>query len=180
MSEDKEQKTAPETPEVVFTEDCDLYFDALLNAAKELKEIEEKEKEFAYRKAILNDTITALKPMVFKRAWDINALNLSDAIRFIFKSTKRSLSALEVRSKLTDMGYSLDQFDNPLANIHTALTRMGETNELAKIEGEGKKKTFEPTPELKPIQEPEPSANALANLMALASLGTKVSENFNK
>jgi len=160
MTDSKKPQNSPAGIE--WAEGCDLYIDAFINAWNELNEIASKEKEFAYRKAILNDTVTALKPLIFKRTWDINSLTLSDAIRWVFKTAKRSLTALEVRSKLTDLGYNLDQFDNPLANIHTALTRMGDTNELSKIENEGKKKAFEPTPDLKPVPEPELNAGAIA------------------
>jgi len=166
MSQDKPTE---KPPTFEWAEGCDRYIEAFLNAMRELENIEAKEKEFAYRKAILSDTVTALRPLIFKRAWDISDLSLTDAIRWIFKGSKRPLSALDVRTKLTDLGYNLEQFDNPLANIHTALTRMGETNEITKIESEGKKKTFEPTSELKSVPEPTPDISALSE--ALKTLG---------
>jgi hypothetical protein len=67
--------------------------------------------------------------------------------------SNRPLSAIEIRSKLTDLGFNLDQFSNPLASIHTALTRMGETNELTLVEKGDEKKKFMPGPEMKSIPE---------------------------
>jgi hypothetical protein len=151
MTEDKLTQTQPP---VEFVDGCEPYLDALVNAWQELDEIKVKEREMAYRKAKLNESVTALKPLVFKHTWDINTLGLSDAIRFVFSNTKRPLSALDIRAKLEDLGYSLDGFDNPLANIHTAIKRMNETNELSPVDSDGKKKVFESGPELKPIPEP--------------------------
>jgi hypothetical protein len=142
------------TPLVEFVDGCEPYLDALVKAWEELEEIKVKEKEMAYRKAKLNESVSALKPLVFKHTWDINTLGLSDAIRFVFSNTKRALSAIEIRAKLEDLGYSIDGFENPLANIHTAVKRMSDTNELSPVESDGKKKVFESGPELKAIPEP--------------------------
>lgn len=174
MSEDKLEKTPPDP---VFAEGYEVYIDAFIKAFGELEDIKVKEKELAYRKAKLNETVIALRPLVFKQDWDINTLTLSDAIRFVFNTVKRPLSALDLRTKLEDLDYNLAQFDNPLANIHTALKRMGDTNELYVIEKDDKKKTFEPGPNLKPVPEPAgaevPSYGDLMGMLGENSTGEK-------
>lgn len=170
MADDKPtQSGAPEDPTYEFVEGHEPYFDVFVKAYMEVEEITKKERELAYRKAKLNDTMKALRPLIFKEVWDINTLNLSDAIRFVFSSTKRKLSALEVRSKLEDLSYSLDQFDNPLANIHTAIRRMVDTGELFPAEDENKKKTFEASPELKPIPDVNTEMPDMGALKAMIS-----------
>jgi len=168
MRDDKEQKNPrqkPEGPE--FAEGFEAYIDPLLKAWNELDEIEAKEKEFAVRKCRLKATVEALKPLVFKETWDINSLSLSDAIRFVISNAGRPLSAMDIRTKLADFDYRLDGFENPLANIHTALKRMAETDELAEYDEDGKKRTFTPGPELKPVQ-PESTASDEEMRSALA------------
>ena len=172
MAEDKTENSAPS---LEFADGYEGYIDAFVKALHELEEIKTTERNLAYRKAKLNESVTALRPLVFKQAWDINNLTLSDAIRFVFSNAKRHLSAIAVRTKLEDLGYNLDQFDNPLANIHTALKRMGETDELYVIESD-KKKSFEPGPNLKAITEPLtelPSAEDLRGMLGENSAGDK-------
>ena len=169
MSEDK---SAESKPPIEFVDGYEPYLEALYRSWKELEEIKVKERELAYRKAKLNESVVALRPLVFKHSWDINTLTLSDAIRFVFSTAKRPLTAIGVRTKLEDLGYNLQQFDNPLANIHTALRRMGDTDELSRSGQDEKKKAFEPGPELKPISEPltdAPSVNEIQT--AQAALG---------
>jgi hypothetical protein len=153
-----------------FAEGYEVYAQALAKAYRERDEIVETEKQLAYRKTKLNETIDALIPLVFKRVWDINTLGLSDAIRFVFNNARRPLSPLDIRSKLEDLGYNLKQFENPLASIHTALRRMGETDELYPVESEDKKKMFEPGPELKSIPEPKKEINTAALIAAISGL----------
>jgi|SRR5262249_29866255 len=170
-----QDKNSPEPPSLEFAEGYEVYAEALLSAYKERDQIVETEKQLAFRKAKLNETIEALKPLVFKRTWDINSLGLSDAIRFVFNNSQRHLTASDVRTKLEDLGYDLKQFDNALASIHTALRRMTETQELYFIpdESEGKKKLFEAGPELKPVPEPKTeTTNAQEILAALSGSDT--------
>ena len=176
MADDKLETNSNSDTDSIFADGYEVYINALIKAWGELDQIKETEKQLAYRKAKLNETVEALKPLVFKQTWDINTLTLSDAIRFVFKSAKRPLSALAVRTKLEDLGYNLEQFDNPLANIHTALKRMGDTDELTLIDKDDKKKMFEPGPELKPIAEPQadvPSYSDVIGMLGENSAGDK-------
>jgi hypothetical protein len=173
MHEDNLEPVQPEPePEVVFAEGYEVYLKALLKAWGELDQIKETKKQLAYRESKLNETVAALKPLVFKQTWDINMLTLSDAIRFVFSSAKRSLTAVAVRTKLEDLDYNLSQFDNPLATIHTALKRMGDTNELVLVENDDKKKVFEPGPDLKTVAEPESGMPSYSDVMGLLGENT--------
>lgn len=144
----------------------DKVFDAALDAAiAELAELEEQERNIASRKANLRLTVNALWPVVFKQPLnDINALSLPDAMRLILRSAGRPLNANDYRTKLTDLGFDLSKFDNPLANIHTAMKRMVDSEEFQWVE-EGSKQVV-PGPELKPVPEAEElSADVLKGLM---------------
>lgn len=96
-------------------------------------------------------------PLVGAYEVDVNEYSLSNAVRFIFNSLEpgsdRGLTAMEVRSKLQDLGYDLTKYENPLASIHTCVRRMIETDELKLMESneDEKKKKFEPGPELKQV-----------------------------
>lgn len=129
---------------------------AFLGAYKELDELREQEKRLAIRKGQLKDTLSALATLLSDEKFDINSLTLSDAIRRIMASSDRPLSAIEVRGKLADLGFNLAQYDNPLANIHTSLKRMGEAGELTLTE-KGDKKKFEASPEMKSTPETFPN-----------------------
>jgi hypothetical protein len=127
---------------------------AYVAALKKLDELTEEEKRIAVQKAQLRETMKALGPLFNPKKADISSLTLSNAIRLVINSTGRPISALEIRGKLKDWGYNLDKFENPMASIHTALSRMEEADELTKSKDErGKKKKFEPGPELKPVPE---------------------------
>jgi len=141
-----------------------IYAKAWLNADKQLQEIIEQEKQLAFKKAQLRETMKALAPLFNPKPTDISSFTLPNAIRLIVRSAGKPLSALEFKSKLEDLGYPLDKFENPLASIHTALKRMTEAEELALVPD--KKKKFEPGPELKPTPETTtPNAEAISALI---------------
>lgn len=152
----------------------DTYLSALGAAFQEWKTLEAQERDIAFRKAKIKKTINALYPLVFPdEAPDINAFSLPNAIRLIFSTTDRKLSANDVRSKLEDLGFDVDKLgDNPTANIMTAIRRMVENDELSGQEGDSKQnKTFGPGPDLKPVPETTTSFNAETVEETLRSLG---------
>ena len=132
-------------PELVFAQ-------ALLKAQTELDRLIEEEKKIAIRKAQLRETIKALSPLVSPGAnpTDLGTMSLANAIRIVVASAQRPLNALEIRGRLSDLGYKLTQHKNPMASIHTAIRRMQENSEVKKVELDGAgKETFEQGPELK-------------------------------
>ena len=137
----------------------------------ELERIKEQKKQLAIREVQLNESVRALLPLVGAWQVNVNEYSLSNAVRFIFNSLEpgsgRGLTAMEVRSKLEDLGYDLTKYENPLASIHTCVRRMIETEELNLMESseDEKKKKFEPGPELKPV--PEVSDGKLGMLSQL-------------
>jgi hypothetical protein len=153
---------------------------AYLEAWKELNKLVEDEKQIAVRKAQLRDTMKALAPLVSPEGFpvDIAAMSLANAIRLVIRSAGRPVNALEIRSRLNDLGYNLGQHENPMASIHTALRRMEENDEVKPSEwdGEDKKKKFEPGPELKAPQDTGKSEwdAAVAGLAGLDISGVQV------
>lgn len=143
------------TPELVN------YAKAYLSANDELERLTAEEKRIAIRKAQLRETLKALGPLITPNTLDVSSLSLSDALRLVIASAGRALSTLEFKSRLQDLGYPLEKFENPMASIHTALSRMYEAGELTKNTPEGEKKTFGPGPELKPVPEVHPSGGSL-------------------
>jgi hypothetical protein len=167
------QTDAPVPSRVVFSM-------AYLEAWKELNKLVEDEKQIAVRKAQLRDTMKALAPLVSPEGFpvDIAAMSLANAIRLVIRSAGRPVNALEIRSRLNDLGYNLGQHENPMASIHTALRRMEENDEVKPSEwdGEDKKKKFEPGPELKAPQDTGKSEwdAAVAGLAGLDISGVQV------
>jgi hypothetical protein len=145
-----------------------IYREALDRIWKELADIKEQKQELALREAQLNETLKALLPITGFWKADIKEYTLSNAVRFIFNGLEpdRSLSAIQVRTKLEDLGYDLSGYENPLANIHTCIRRMLDTEELIPVETEDKKKSFEPGPELKPVPEPQERIATLKDMLA--------------
>jgi hypothetical protein len=136
------------------------YADAMWGAYEELKKIKVQKRELTIREAQLTKTVNALYPIVFPETPDINTMSLPDAIRLIIAGCDRPLSAYDMRTKLEDLGFDLAKFENPLANIHTAMNRMSESGELVHVDGD--KKRVEAGPNLKPP--PETPSNWEATL----------------
>jgi hypothetical protein len=136
-----------------ISEHDDVFWAALLRANRELESVKEQEKELALKRAQLNETIKALIPLVIPEKADINSLSLPNAIRVIFNGldSDRYLTAVDVKTKLLDLGFDLSKYgDNPQANITATINRMAENDELRLVvDGESQKKKFEAGPELK-------------------------------
>jgi hypothetical protein len=133
----------------------DLYRDALLKAWAELEGLKQEERRIILRKAQLTKTCSALFPLVFSDPPDVNALSLPNAIRLVISSADRPLSANDMLTKLEDVGFDMKKFDNPLANILTAMKRMADSEELVLVDGD--KKRVVAGPQLKAA--PDVSAN---------------------
>lgn len=154
------------------TEDEAPYRDALFRAWKELDTLKQQERDIAIRKAQLSKTCSALFPLVFPEVIDVNSLSLPNAIRLLISSADRPLSAADIQTKLQDLGFDLKKYDNPLANIHTAMTRMADSEELVQIDGD--KKRVVAGPELKTVTDPAAAnwESAMAGMMAEDSIYT--------
>jgi hypothetical protein len=157
--------------------DADLYpyRSAIFKAWQELQEAQEEEKKLLIKKARLKATVDALWPMAFpdsNTSPDINSMTLADAIRMLVQScTGRSTTIKEIRGKLQDLGYDLSKYKNPLASIHTATTRMVESEELVWVDDEGNKLTA--GPEMKPVLKAEADLGAMLGMMGENSAGEK-------
>jgi hypothetical protein len=146
----------------------DILAQALTAVFTELRELMEQERRTVIRKAQLRKSFDALYPLVFGETVEIKSLSLPDAIRLIVASAGRPLSAVDMKTKLEEMGYDLQKFDNPMQNILTAMKRMAESEELVYIPKDDGKKQVAPGPELKHV-EPLP-ANAFEKTMEALGL----------
>jgi hypothetical protein len=135
-----------------------VYREAVDRVWNELQELREQKNQLAVREVQLNESLRALLPLAGAWKADIKKYSLSNAIRFVFNGLEadRTLSAVQVRTKLEDLGYDLNQFENPLASIHTCMRRMIETEELIVSRTEDNKKEFQPGPELKSVPDQQP------------------------
>lgn len=129
--------------------------DALFAAYQELEMLKQQEREIAVRKAQIQQTINALYPLVFPfDDEDVRALSLPNAIRLVLRSCGRPINMHDIHSRLTDWGYDLTKFDDPMTNIRTAMNRLVESEEMVWVD-EGKKKAM-PGPDLKPVPQMTP------------------------
>lgn len=109
---------------------------ALDKARQELSQLEVEEKRNAERKAQLLHSIAGLSALCGEAA--IGSMSLADAIRMIFKNAlkvnaKSTLSPKQVRDALRSYGFDLDQFNNEMASIHTAINRMLTAGEIEPV-----------------------------------------------
>ena len=123
---------------------------ALKAALSDMEQLKIQERQLAIQKAKIQETINALSPLVFADTVDVNSLSLPNAMRLVIRGAGRPLSATDFKTKLQDIGFDISKYENPLANIHTAMTRMCESDEMQWVQMEGKKKAI-PGPELKSI-----------------------------
>ncbi|MGO9326433.1 MAG: hypothetical protein ACLP07_17900 [Terracidiphilus sp.] len=135
-----------------MTETADTYSSALFSAYDELDKLGEQERTIAIRKAQLRQTVKALYPLVFPEAVDIKSLSLPDAMRLVLRSAGRALATNDFKTKLEDIGFDLDQYSDPKANILTAMKRMVDAGEMHWVP-DSPKKTVTATSELKPVPE---------------------------
>ena len=153
----------------------DVYKAALDKAFDEWTNLQNQEREITVRKNQLRQTFLALYPLVYPEPGgaDISSMTLANAIRTVIGGSHRPITAIEMRGRLTDLGYDLAKYENPMASIHTAMNRMVESEEMIYVEEDNKKK-FSPGPELKPVPTAEPtqSNDQLRNsILALLNAG---------
>ena len=143
----------------------DIYKDALQTAYDQWLELQVQERYIVMQKSRLRQTFLALFPLAYPdgNAPDLSSMSLADAIRMVIGGIDRPVNAIEMRGKLLDIGFDLSKYDNPLANIHTAMNRMVEAEEMTWADDEEKKAL--PGPELKSVPAPEqkPSDDPLRN-----------------
>jgi len=151
------------------------YVAALFQAWEELRELQEQERALVVKKAQLQQSVDALWPLAcpeLATAPDIRSMTLADAIRLLVQSCSgRPITIKEIRGKLQDIGFDLSKYSNPLASIHTAASRMVESEELVWLDDEGKKLTA--GPELKPVLAAEPDQTAVLGMLGENSTGEK-------
>jgi hypothetical protein len=147
MSNDNEMVSLPE----------DIYRNALQTAVDQWVDLQVQERRITIQKNQLRQTFLALFPLAYPNSElpDVSSMSLANAIRMVIGGADRPMTAIEMRGKLTDLGFDLTKYDNPLANIHTAMNRMVESDEMQWVDIDEKKAM--PGPELKHVQPPLPA-----------------------
>jgi hypothetical protein len=147
MSNDNEMVSLPE----------EIYRNALQTAVDQWMDLQNQERRITIQKNQLRQTFLALFPLAYpnNELPDISSMSLANAIRMVIGGADRPITAIEMRGKLTDLGFDLTKYDNPLANIHTAMNRMVESDEMQWTDIDEKKAM--PGPELKHVQTPLPA-----------------------
>jgi hypothetical protein len=157
MSNDNEMVSLPE----------EIYRNALQTAVDQWMDLQNQERRITIQKNQLRQTFLALFPLAYpnNELPDISSMSLANAIRMVIGGADRPITAIEMRGKLTDLGFDLTKYDNPLANIHTAMNRMVESDEMQWTDIDEKKAM--PGPELKHVQAPlpAPTDDALKNTL---------------
>ncbi len=135
----------------------EIYRNALQTAMTQWLELQTQERRIAVQKNQLRQTFLALFPLAYPddSTPDISSMSLANAVRLVIGGTDRPITAIEMRGKLTDLGFDLSKYDNPLANIHTAMNRMVESDEMVWSDIDEKKAM--PGPQLKHVQTPLPA-----------------------
>jgi len=104
------------------------YKKALDAACREYEEVSRQRAQLDKRLAQLHESIGALTrlcgytPTV---SW-----GLTDAVRVVMARAERAMTALEVRERLTVIGFDLAKYASDLAAIHTVLKRLNRAGEL--------------------------------------------------
>ncbi len=70
----------------------------------------------------------------------LTSLGITDAIRYVLRTSNERLSPQDIRQQLTDKGYDLSDLTAPMASIYTILGRLskGETREVEREREEGR------------------------------------------
>jgi hypothetical protein len=113
----------------------DAFKTALEKARLELALVESEQRRLSQRKAQLLQSIAALAPLVGE-AMSNEGVRLADAMRIVMSKAALAypdtrFTAKKVRELLSDMNFDLSKFKNPLASIHTAMSRMQAMGELS-------------------------------------------------
>jgi hypothetical protein len=135
----------------------EIYQSALHTAYRKWMELQDIERRIIIEKKQLRQTFLALWPLAYpdQETTDVNSMSLANAIRLIVGGLDRPVTPTEMRGKLTDLGFDLSKYENPMANIHTTMNRMVDSEEMQWLDIETNKKAI-PGPELKSVQPPLP------------------------
>jgi hypothetical protein len=135
----------------------EIYRNALQTAYDQWLNLQNQERRITVQKNQLRQTLLAIFPLAYPNSGDpdITSMSLANAIRLVIGGVDRPMTAIEMRGKLTDLGFDLTKYDNPLANIHTAMNRMVDAEEMVWSDIDEKKAL--PGPGLKHVQTPLPA-----------------------
>ena len=93
----------------------------------ERTDVELKLSEIKSQIAHLSEILDHLAPMAGMPVRDnISAMGITDAIRWVLKSTEDRMAPIDVRDKLTEKGFDLSGLTAPMASIYKILARLAD------------------------------------------------------
>ncbi len=105
--------------------------DLLEKAQAELVRLLEERKNLDWAIRKLQQDITHLGALCQVEVDDpFKQLGMTDAIRWIFGTRKEPLTASDVRDKLSEAGFDLSEYKNPMACVHTILKRLVQAEQV--------------------------------------------------
>src|SRR4051812_1655259 len=106
----------------------DDYRKALESASREYEALAEKRREIDQRVAELAQTIGTLAKLL--GLTPTVPLGLTDAVRLVVRGAGVPMTPVEVRDRLTAIGFDVSKYVNDLAAVHTILKRLNDAGEL--------------------------------------------------
>jgi hypothetical protein len=113
------------------------YERALRNAEAELAREKRRREEKDQRIAQLEQIVSGLRALVTPGVQA--SLGLTDAVRQVLQAASQPMRASDVRAELNALGKSLDDHRNPMASLHSILSRLIKHNDLMELSHEGTK-----------------------------------------
>jgi len=104
------------------------YRRALDAAAREYEALGDKRREIDQRLAELAQSIATLSKLL--GLTPTVPLGLTDAVRLVVRGAGVPMTPIEVRDRLTGIGFDTSKYVNDLAAVHTILKRLNQAGEL--------------------------------------------------
>jgi hypothetical protein len=105
----------------------------LVSRKLELGQCIQQQEQLETRIAHLQEVAIALARMLGEEYVPEDAIGLTDAIRRAFKTAPtQQFGAIDVRTRLQQMGLDITQYGNLLASIHTVISRLEAKGEIRK------------------------------------------------
>lgn len=97
----------------------------LVRLEAQLNELDIQREETRKQIEHIKRVIASLSALTGETNNDVSILGFTDAVRAVLrKCFPRTLSATEIRDALTEQGFNLEPYTNPLASIYTILSRL--------------------------------------------------------
>ena len=118
----------------------DEYKRALAAACREYETLSAERAQLDERLERLQETIHSLTRLCGHTPtvpW-----GLADACRVVLRRAEKPMTPVEIRDRLTQIGFDVSHYSNELAAIHTTLKRFEESGEAKRVTGGGGERAY--------------------------------------